>query len=133
MAGKTQSHTDSVLNVLRNIALAGIATPYVGLFSAAPANDGAAGTELVGNGYARQAVAFNAPEADAGNVRKIVNSAIITFGPASADWLQAVAFGIFDAAAAGNLLYWDSLTTPKTVANGDSAQFAAGALAVKED
>jgi len=30
-------------------------------------------------------------------------------------------------------LYWDSLTTPKTVQNGDSAKFAAGALKVKED
>ncbi|MBI4460722.1 MAG: hypothetical protein HY648_11785, partial [Acidobacteria bacterium] len=59
---------------------------------------------------------------------------LITFGPATgADWAQAVGFGIFDALTNGNLLYWDSLTTPKTVAVGDKAEFAVGALVVKED
>ena len=133
MAGKSQAHTDAVLNVLRNVAVSAVAQPYVGLFSAAPANDGVGGTELSGNGYARQAVTFSAPQADTGNVRKIVNSGVITFGPASGNWAQAVAFGIFDASSAGTLLYWDVLTAAKTVESGDSAQFAAGALAVKED
>jgi len=35
MPGKSQYHTDAVLNVLRGSALAGV-TPYVGLFSVAP-------------------------------------------------------------------------------------------------
>ena len=54
MPGKSQSHTDAVLNVLRGTDLTGVA-PYVGLFSVAPADDNSAGTELAGNGYARQA------------------------------------------------------------------------------
>ena len=134
MAGKTQTHTDAVLNVLRNITLPGVATAYVSLFSAAPANDNSEGTELAGNNYARQAVTFGAPVTDTGNVRKISNTNPITFGPASADWLQATHFGIHSAASgSGNLLYWDALTTPRTVQNGDSAQFAIDALSVKED
>jgi hypothetical protein len=133
MPGKSQGFTDSVLNVLRGTNITAPAAVYVGLFSTAPANDGASGTELAGNGYARQAVTFGAPVADVGNVRKVSNTNTITFGPATADWLQAVAFGIWDAATNGNLLYWDSLTTPKTVENGDSAQFSVGALVVKED
>lgn len=132
MPGKTQSHTDAVLNVLRGTNLTGV-TPYVGLLSVAPASDSASGTELSGNGYSRQSVTFGAPTADTGNVRKISNTNTITFGPATADWPQAVAFAIYDAATAGNMLYWDNLTTPKTVQNGDSAQFAVGALVVKED
>ena len=52
MPGKSQSHTDAVLNVLRGTDLTGVA-PYVGLFSVAPADDNSAGTELAGNGYAR--------------------------------------------------------------------------------
>jgi hypothetical protein len=44
-----------------------------------------------------------------------------------------VAFGIFDAQSKGNLLYWDTLPTPKTVERDDYGQFAAGAFAVKED
>ena len=132
MPGKSQSHTDAVLNVLRGSALAGV-TPYVGLFSVAPADDNSAGTELAGNGYTRQSITFGAPATDAGNVRKVANTNNIQFGPAGADWSQAVAFGVFDALANGNLLYGDALTTAKTVLNGDYGQFAAGTLVVKED
>ena len=132
MPGKSQSHTDAVLNVLRGSALAGVA-PYVGLFSVAPADDAAAGTEVAGNGYQRQAITFGAPAADAGNVRKVSNTNNIQFGPALADWSEAVAFGVFDALANGNLLYWDALPTPKTVEQDDYGQFAVGTLVVKED
>ena len=132
MPGKTQSHTDAVLNVLRGVALAGV-TPYAGLFSTAPADDNSAGTELAGNGYARQAATFGAPVTDTGNLRKISNTNNIQFGPALADWPQAVAFGVFNAQSNGNLLYWDVLPTPKTIQRGDFGQFAAGSLVVEED
>jgi len=132
MLGKTQSHTDAVLNVLRGVALAGV-TPYAGLFSTAPADDNSAGAELAGNGYARQAAAFGAPVTDTGNLRKISNTNNIQFGPALADWPQAVAFGVFDAQSNGNLLYWDVLPTPKTIQQGDFGQFAPGSLVVEED
>lgn len=132
MPGKSQAHTDAVLNVLRGTTLNGV-SPYVGLFSAAPANDAAAGTELAGNGYERQVATFGAPATDTGNVRKVVNTNNISFGPASVSWLQSVAFGIFDAQTNGTLLYWDVLPTPKTVEQDDYGQFAPGALVVKED
>ena len=131
MPGKSQSHTDGVLNVLRGTDLIGVA-PFVGLFSAAPADDNSAGTELAGNGYARQAITFGAPVTDAGNVRKVSNTNNIQFGPALANWVEAVVFGVF-ASIAGALLYWDVLPTPKTVEQDDFGQFAAGTLAVKED
>lgn len=132
MPGKSQSHTDAVLNVLRGMALTGV-SPFVGLFSSAPADDAAAGTELSGNGYQRQAVTFGAPATDTGNIRKISNTNNISFGPATADWPQAVAFGIFDASSGGTLLYWDVLTTSKTIQQDDYGQFAPGSLVVKED
>ena len=135
MLGKTQAQTDAVLNVLRATNITAPANVYVGLFSVNPADDASAGTELTGaGGYARQQVTFGAPETDTGNVRKISNTGVLTFGPATgADWAEAVGFGIFDALTLGNLLYWDSLTTPKTVQVGDKLEFAAGALVVKED
>jgi hypothetical protein len=132
MSGKSQSYTDAVLNVLRGTALAGV-TPYVGLFSVAPADDSSAGTELAGNGYQRQAITFGVPATDAGNVRKVSNTNQIQFGPALANWSQAVAFGVFDTQTNGNLLYWDALTTSKTVQQDDYGQFAPGTLVVKED
>jgi hypothetical protein len=132
MPGKSQSYTDAVLNVLRGSAQAGV-TPYVGLFTVAPADDASAGTELAGNGYARQAIVFGTPTTDLGSIRRIANTNNIQFGPAQADWPQAVAFGVFDAPAGGNLLYWDALTTSKTVLSGDYGQFVPGTLVVRED
>lgn len=115
MPGKTRYATDATLNLwLRNTAQAAVATPYVGLFSTAPADDNSAGTELTGNGYARQAVTFAAPATDTGNIRKCSNSGALTFGPASpADWLAALAWGVFDALTTGNMLYWDYLLGPR--------------------
>ena len=135
MPGKTTAQTDAVLNVLRATNIIAPAAVYVGLFSINPANDGAAGTELtLAGGYARQSITFGAPVAGTGQARKVSNTNVITFGPGTgADWAQAVGIGIFDALTLGNLLYWDVLTTPKTVAVGDSASFAAAALVVNED
>ena len=84
------------------------------------------------NGYARQAITFGTPATDAGNARKVSHTNNIQFGPALADWSQAVAFGVF-ASVAGALLYWDVLPTPKTVQQDDYGQFAVGTLVVKED
>ena len=135
MAGKTQAQTDAVLNVLRATNITAPATVYVSLFSAAPVNDNAEGTEIAGGGYARQSITFAAPAAGTGTKRKVTNTNVITFGPATgADWLAATHFGIHSAVSgAGNMLYWDALTAAKTVQVGDSAQFAAGQLEVDED
>ena len=64
---------------------------------------------------------------------KISNTNNIQFGPALADWPQAVAFGVLNAQSNGNLLYWDVLPTPKTIQQGDFGQFAPGSLVVEED
>lgn len=132
MPGKSQSYSDAVLNILRGAGITGV-SPYLCLYSASPGDDASPGTELTGSAYQRQAITFGAPVTDTGNVRKIANTNNIQFGPASADWLPAVAFGVFDAQSNGNLLYWNTLTTPKTVQMGDFGQFAPGSLVVEED
>ena len=133
MPGKSHSYSDAVLGVLNGNDLPGV-TPFVALFSTAPGDDGSAGTELTGSGYARQAITFGSPGAgDSTNQRKIASTGNIQFGPATADWLHAVAFGIFDAQTNGNLLYWNTLTTPKVVQQGDFGQFSPGSLVVEED
>jgi hypothetical protein len=58
----------------------------------------------------------------------------IQFGPGRrTTGCQAVAFGVFDAQSSGNLLYWNTLATPKTIQQGDFGQFAPGSLIVEED
>ena len=133
MPGKSQSYSDAVLNVLRGMGITGV-SPYLGLFSVEPGDDGSAGTEFVGGGYSRQSITFGAPGPGSGNAEGVANANTIQFGPAAgADWPEAVAFGIFDAQTNGNLLYWNTLAAPKTVQQGDFGQFAAGALVVEED
>ncbi len=134
MPGKTHSHSDTVLNLMRG-QNASAFTPWVGLFTTAPANDGASGTEVSGNGYARQSVTLSAPATGTGNARRCTNSNQITFGPATGTWGTIVAFGIWDASTGGTLRYWDNLPSEhqKSYVANDSMVIAAGELSVSED
>ena len=131
MAGKTTSQEDAVLNVLRATNITAPANVYVGLYSAAP-TDAGGGTEISGNGYARQLCGFGAPSGSAPN-RQIANAADILFPQQTpAAYANVVAVGIFSASAAGTLLYWVGGLN-KAFNIDDQAKFAAGALIVRED
>ena len=99
---------------------------YVALYSVAPTAAGG-GTELTGNGYAR--IVHNSWDVGAAGATE--NTGTVAFAAASGgNWLEAVAFGLLDAITGGNFLTWGDLTTPKTVTDGDTAEFADGALDV---
>lgn len=129
MAGKTTTHEASVLNVLRATNITAPANVYVALFSALP-SDAGGGTEITGNGYARQLCGFAAPS---GTPRNIANAADILF-PVQTPGAYATVTGaaIMDAVSGGNMLYWADITD-KSFNIGDQAKFAAGALVVQED
>lgn len=111
---------NAILNhVFRNTALTSPTTVYMGLFTVAP-TDAGGGTEVTGGGYARQAVAFSAPSGGA-----ISNSAIEEFTASGANFGTIVAFGLFDAPTAGNLLAWGTITSA-TINDGDTLRFAIG-------
>lgn len=109
---------------------------WVGLFSAAP-TDAGGGTEATGGSYARVQVT----QADAswaspsGTPSATSNSAAVTFPTSTATWGGTMThFGIFDAVSGGNLLAWNLLTTPQSVAaSGITPSFAIGALTWSED
>jgi hypothetical protein len=113
------------------------ATVYVALFTAAP-SDAGGGTEVstgAWSNYARVAVTNNNVNFPAAAGGSKSNGTAISFGTATIPGAAptVVAFGIFDAAAAGNLLDWGDLTVSKVVSNGDPVQFPAGALTITED
>jgi hypothetical protein len=85
----------------------GNATVYCALYSVLPTAN-TSGTELTGNGYSRQTVAFSV----ANNVATSTGN--VTFSATGNAW-TAVGAGILDAATAGNLLYFGSLDSSKTV------------------
>jgi len=109
---------------LRNVDYSSVATVYVGLHTTAT-NDDNSGTEVSGGSYARTSCAFAAPSGGSSS-----NSALVTFPTATASWGTVTHFGIYDAAAAGNLLYWGALTVSKTVDNGDIFTIPASNLTV---
>ncbi len=116
-------------HVLRNTAYTPAATLYVALFtSTATLAELEAGTltnEVSGGSYARQTITFGASSNGAGS-----NSGTITFPTASFGWGTLRFFAVMDASSAGNLLVAGQLTSDVTINTSNTAQFAAGSLAV---
>lgn len=110
--------------VLRNTGTPTSVTVYLALFTTDP-TDADTGTEVSTGGYARQACAFDAA---AGGVTQ--NTALESFTATGASWGSITHIGIYDALTVGNLLYHASMTTPRTINDGDTLEFAAGAVTV---
>lgn len=120
------------------------ANMFVGLLTVAPSETGG-GTEVTGGSYARVSVASTLANwagtqgagttvASSGTNGTTSNNAAITFPTPTANWGNVVAFGLYDASTAGNLLIYATLTAAKTINNGDPApSFAAAALTFQID
>lgn len=111
-------------------------TVYVALYTVLPTDASASGTEVTGGSYARVAVTNNSTNwpGPTTNNGTVTNGAAITFPAPTANWGTVVGMAIYDAATVGNELFWGSLTTSKTINNGDPApSFAIGALSIQID
>ena len=95
---------------------------YVGLYTAAPSDSGG-GTEVSGNGYAREAVTFAAATSPGGTTS---NTGAVTFTASGGDWGSITHIGIHDALSGGNLLWHGAMTASKTVNDGDTLEFSIG-------
>ena len=113
--------------LLGNTAYTVPGTLYVGLFTSAP-TPSTSGTEVAGGSYARVAVTNNTTNFPNASNKTKSNGTAITFAQATALWGTVVAVGIFDAVSGGNLLLYATLTTSRTINNGDTASFAIGQL-----
>lgn len=119
---------DALLNqVFRNIAYVQPPVVFVALYTSNPtAAD--TGIEVSGGAYARQVVQYAAPVTEAGK-RTLKNNAEIVFPIATADWGLITHIGIRDAEAAGNLLYFGSITNEKSILSGDRLRTQQDAIA----
>jgi hypothetical protein len=115
-------------HVLRNTTFTPPTTVAVALFTSSPTDTGTAGVEIhTSGGYARQSASFGpALTGSTGNI------ATLTFGPASTNWGSVTHFALFDnsTSGSGNMLVWNSLTSPVTISSSDSLQFSSGTLQV---
>jgi hypothetical protein len=106
---------------------------YVSLHTADPTDASAGGNELVDGPtykYARKAATFGAATTSQAGVTSAVSTNEI-------EWLNLPAgtvtyIGIWDAAAAGSLLYRGQLSSSKQFTNGDDFVIHAGSLVLSE-
>ena len=109
-------------HILRNEVYTPASTVYIGLSTESFADDNS-GTELTGNAYARQSIAF-----DAASSGTTDNTSAIDFPTARGSWGAVSHWGLFDAVTSGNLLIHGAFSASKTVASGDILRIAAGEL-----
>lgn len=120
MAGIPRAVRHSIID--ENFGVSPSVTLYAALTSTAP-TDTAAGTELSGNGYARQAITFSAAASDATS-----NTNAPTFTASGGAWPEVVGIEIYTALTGGTRVFFDVLDTPKTAAAGDTLTLAVGDL-----
>jgi hypothetical protein len=109
---------------LRNTSYTSPAVVYLALYTSDP-TDADTGTEVTGNGYARQSITFGAPSNGVST-----NSAAIEFPQATGSFGTVTHVGIRDALTSGNLLFHTPLDASKTIATGDVFRVASGSLSV---
>lgn len=125
---KTYYADNTTLNLfLRNTPFPPPILTYLALFTASPTPAGG-GTEVAGNGYARQVITFGPPNnGSCSNVADVIFPVDVI-----ADWTTIVAFGVFDGITGGNLLYFGSLSSSRYVAVNDQIKFPAGQIIATE-
>lgn len=120
---------DKILNhVLRNTAYTSPTTVYLSLHTADPGKAGSHANEVAGGSYARVAITFGAPAANA--PYEETKNSLISFATATGSWGTVTHVGIEDASTAGNMLFFGPLTASKTVGNGDTFSIPANSLTV---
>jgi len=120
--------TEILDHVFAGSAYTAPTTKYLALYTAAPGETGG-GTEVstTGTAYARQSVAFSTT----GNTTS--NTAAVEYPTATASFGTVTHVGVFDAATAGNLMAYATLSSSKTIDTGDVFRVPTGDLDITLD
>lgn len=130
MAGFSTYLSDAILNWVKSTAFpADPANVYAALWDGDPLDDASGGTEVTTtiDATGRKAITFGAIAG-----KTISNTADVDFGLADAG-ADVTHVAIFDAAAAGNMLYSYPLASARTFIAGDPVNFPAGFFNVTHD
>jgi len=106
-----------------NVSYSSPANVYTALYTVAPTVS-TSGTEITGNGYARQATTFGTP----GN-GVISSTANVSFSCTGNAWGAITAVGITDASTSGNIMYFQTIAT-RNVQVDDTVEFLTGNITV---
>lgn len=145
MAGMSNYLENKLVDfVLRGQSFTPPATLYIALCTATPSDSdtGSTITEVSGGNYSRQSLTSNAANwyATNGNNDNASSGTNGTTGNAttiawsSVTWTGTItAVAVCDASSGGNMLFYTALSSPKTIASGDSVSFATNALTIQID
>jgi hypothetical protein len=138
MSGKSAYLEDKMLNWMKGTAFGTAPTTvYAALFTTNPtADDGTGAVEVSGGSYARVAITtssgWSAISGSGVSPHQISNSGVVTFPTPTGNWGAIIGVALYDASTAGNLLYWNSISS-QTINTGVIASFAIGALVITDD
>lgn len=118
-------------------------TLYIGLLTSTPSDTGG-GTEISGNAYTRISIANSLTNwagtqgaattvASSGTTGTTSNNGSVNFPTPTGTWGTVTAFGIYDAATGGNLLFYGALTIIKTINQSDTVSFPPASLSLQLD
>jgi hypothetical protein len=133
-------------HIFRQQAYTAPANTWIGLLTTGSNDANTGQTEVSGGAYSRVRIGSSllnwsgtdspsTTSTSSGTSGTTYNINAITFPvPTGANWGVITAFGMYDAATGGNLLFYGNLTNPKTVNDGDAAPtFSAAALSIQLD
>lgn len=106
-------------------------TYYIGLSTTAISASGTGATEPSGGAYARVSVANNKTNFTTSTGGIVKNNIQIEFPESTAAWGTITYVFISDSSAGGNILYYDSLTTPRTVQSATILLFAINSMSIQ--
>lgn len=122
-----------VLNhILRRAPLAQPSGLFLALFTS-PTSDASPGTEVAGNGYARQAITFGDAVTNAEGEGETVNTNNPQFTASGGDWGIITYAAIMDASSGGNMVSHGILTVDKQIDDTDTIVFEAGKVKLTLD
>jgi hypothetical protein len=135
MSGLSTTYANLVIDhVLGETDIGAPPTPYIGLSTADPSDDGSTINEptINTNGYTR--VACGSGQFGAAASRSSANTAAVTFPTSTGAWATGTALGywvLFTASTGGTMIAWGTVTNPPSVAaSGATPSFAIGELVV---
>lgn len=127
MAAMSNYLENAILDhVLGTSAFTMPASVYIALFTTNPGED-ASGTEVSGDGYAREEITFAAA---AGS--ETANDASVDF-VATGDWGEVTHWALYDAATSGNMLIYAPFQVSRTILEDDEVTLRIGDIVVTAD
>ena len=106
---------------------------FIALSSTLPATDGSNFTEIPGStGYARVAYPLGTAYWSEPSARQIHNQQDVTFNDALEIYPSVVAFALYDAPTAGNILYYGHIDLARSIGVGDNFNIPPGKLTISE-